>query len=140
MGVTIEIQESQGSKFTVKLTVAGRSNAGNGNKPALPQQAQQQPLAGENNNNNIHAEAAEQFQTPDAEEFRISGKLPQLGWFQELFGAETPAFGANQKVQEQAPPADEDEQGITVLDSLVDSSSGVSATAWRRIKLGCWLV
>ena len=104
-GVTVDIDKLQGSNFKVKVTLGKKSG---GVAMSTPSKEQQQS-----------AEAQEQFRTPDAEEFRMSGKLPQLPWHDEVVAAT-------------ATKKHEDEQStIQVWDSVVDAS-GAYGTKGRR--------
>jgi hypothetical protein len=74
-GVTIEILEENGLNMKIKVTMTGRSG-NNAPPPLTTTTAFSAPFKD-------HEAAAAQFQAGDQEEFPISGKIPQLPWFEE---------------------------------------------------------
>ena len=110
-GITIDIQELSGSNFKVKVTMGKRSADKDDLLSSTPSK-----------HDALQSAAEEQFRTPDADEFRMSGKLPQLPWFDEFVAA-----GGLQ-----TPPSEEDST-IAVWDSVAEQSR---APAYE----GLWVV
>jgi hypothetical protein len=75
-GVVIDIGDQTGTDFQITITFQGKSAADESeNKPISSFAAPKKEPPPE--------EAQEQFRTPDAQEYRISGKIPQLAWYDE---------------------------------------------------------
>lgn len=146
-GITIEIKEAAGSNFKVKISQSRKSGPQNDNTDALNSiysvpQPEEEPQSSSPTNpptttaiTTTGESATEQFHTPDAEEFRMSGKLPQMPWYEEQV-----ARAEKMPLMGQAPLAEEEDMGILVLDSLVDTSSSSSGAATAAsIRIHWWV-
>jgi hypothetical protein len=73
-GIVVDIGEQIGTDFQITITFQGRS--------ADDEESDNKPFAAPNKEPPPE-EALEQFRTPDADEYRMSGKIPQLAWYDE---------------------------------------------------------
>lgn len=105
-GVTIEILDQQGGNFELEITVASKSGGDDNSLTSIFSA----PVK-EETMTTTPGVSEEQFHTPDSE-FRISGKIPQMPWYEEQYGG----------------PQQSSQSVIQVLDSM-DSSSSTACRA-----------
>ena len=113
-GITIEIKSQSGNKFEVQIKNNGRSGS---------ERVDSAPTvfsAPTKEQSTLETIAQEQFNIPDDEELKISGKIPQLPWYDEAVAAE-----------QQNALGDSEYDPIHVWDSKVSSAShGRESWAW----------
>ena len=138
-GVTIEILEADGLMTQFEVTMPTKSGNSGAVFSAPRPEADQEPIpAAGGVESNPSTEAQEQFQAGDTEDFRISGKIPQLPWYQEMMDEQQ---GGSQNNNNEDSPLNSatihhapGKDGFEYFDNSVNpdpESSQQTSSAWR---------